>query len=117
MNTNIRRIYIAAWMSLAITGGATAGMATATAEPTTVGEVTYLAVIESYDIPYSNEDAAIRVGYAICDGFRQGMTLNTVIRAGVTGSEGYYDQTDVARIAGAASGALCPGVKVRGLDY
>lgn len=63
--------------------------AEASADADTAGEIAYLATIESYGIPYSTEDAAIEAGYAICEGFREGLSLNTVVRAGVTGSHGF----------------------------
>lgn len=96
---------------------AISGATAAKADADTYGEIGYLQVLDSYSISYSSDDAAIDTGYAICDGFRQGLSLSTVIRTGVKATGGFYDQTDVAHIAGAATGALCPGVQVKGVDY
>src|SRR5258708_6626920 len=102
----IRTTIAAAGIGLAAIAAAPAASAD------TVHEMAYITTLDHFGIQYSTEDAAIETGYAICNGFRQGLTVDDVISIGVKATGGYFTETDVAHIAGAASGALCPSVHV-----
>ena len=84
------------------------GATDAKAEPANTDEVAYLMTLDEFAVPYADDDAAIAVGYSICDAFRQGVPIKRIIQVGVVATNGVYDTDDVSHIAGAAAGALCP---------
>lgn len=111
-------MFRSALRGLAVIGGTAAvtyafaltGATDAKAEPATTGELAYIATLDNYDVYYANDDAAISLGYDICRAFELGAAVEDVIDIGVSSTGGFYSSTDVAHIAGAAVGALCPHV-------
>lgn len=94
---------IAAAVALALSG-ATA----AKADAQTLEELAFISVLDDEGIYYSSEDAALTVGYGICDAFDSGASFWQVVAAGVSATEGGYSAGDVGFITGVSVGAFCP---------
>lgn len=98
---------IAAAVLIAGTAALTAA-APAGADAETLNEIAYIRALNAEGIPYSNEDAALTVGYGTCVALDAGATIDMVIDAGVDGADGFYSAYDVGYITGAALAAFCP---------
>ena len=102
MNRNMIRIAAAA---LAVAAGlsVTAALTTAPAyaEPTTTNELAFVTVLEDHGIiTRSSEDAAIALGYQVCNGLASGLSPAKVVSIIDLPRSGYF--------VGASIAAFCP---------
>lgn len=95
--------------AVAVAGAAAlATVAPAHADADTVNELAYISTLDEQGIYYSSEDAAINVGYAVCNGLDAGMPVTSVINTGLRATRGMYSPYEVGFITGAAIAAFCP---------
>ena len=83
-----------------------AGPANADAE--TVDEIAFISTLDSQGIYYSSEDAALTVGYAVCNALDAGASPTSIASTAVRSTGGFYTYYQAGYITGAAIGAFCP---------